>query len=150
MCEKSWTIHTEHCCCFVVLVRTIMFEQVCVARLEISLYTAGETCDSHVFMCPQSFQLNNCVWAVSGTCDEKLLYHVYHTCADDASRWLQHSRPPNNWAFSSCPMENECLNGHHTCSKNEQCFDAPIGYTCECKGGYARNNRFDVDITYVL
>lgn len=41
-----------------------------------------------------------------------------------------------NWAFMSCPPENECLNGHHDCNETQNCNDLPHGYKCTCKNGY--------------
>ncbi|KAL8608233.1 hypothetical protein ACOMHN_016688 [Nucella lapillus] len=41
------------------------------------------------------------------------------------------------WAFSHCPTENECSNGHHTCDvETQDCFDDLTSFRCECKQGY--------------
>lgn len=42
-----------------------------------------------------------------------------------------------SWHYNKCPPENECLNGHHTCSpKSEKCFDMEVGFDCKCGEGY--------------
>ncbi|KAH0631676.1 hypothetical protein JD844_006126 [Phrynosoma platyrhinos] len=45
-----------------------------------------------------------------------------------------------DWAFMSCPPENECLNGHHDCNETQNCNDLPQGYQCTCKNGYMLDN----------
>ncbi|XP_046832865.1 multiple epidermal growth factor-like domains protein 8 isoform X2 [Vespa crabro] len=46
-------------------------------------------------------------------------------------------KSPFSWHYVRCPMENECLNGHHTCSpKSEKCFDLDEGFECMCGDGY--------------
>ena len=41
------------------------------------------------------------------------------------------------WNYQSCPAENECLNGHHSCdSHSERCLDRPDGFECVCSDGY--------------
>lgn len=46
--------------------------------------------------------------------------------------------PPSfSWHYVQCPPENECTNGHHTCSpKSEQCVDMDVGFECICGSGY--------------
>lgn len=42
-----------------------------------------------------------------------------------------------SWHYVRCPPENECINGHHTCSpKSEKCFDLDEGFECMCGEGY--------------
>ncbi|XP_028050046.1 multiple epidermal growth factor-like domains protein 8 isoform X7 [Monomorium pharaonis] len=42
-----------------------------------------------------------------------------------------------SWHYVRCPPENECENGHHTCSpKSEKCFDLEEGFECKCGDGY--------------
>lgn len=42
-----------------------------------------------------------------------------------------------SWHYVRCPPENECNNGHHTCSsKSEKCFDLEEGFECLCGDGY--------------
>ncbi|XP_076755978.1 multiple EGF like domains 8 [Xylocopa sonorina] len=42
-----------------------------------------------------------------------------------------------SWHYVRCPPENECTNGHHTCSpKSEKCFDLEEGFECMCGDGY--------------
>ncbi|XP_078507442.1 multiple epidermal growth factor-like domains protein 8 isoform X2 [Lissotriton helveticus] len=48
--------------------------------------------------------------------------------------------PEMEWAFMSCPPENECLNDHHDCNKTQNCNDMPQGYECTCKNGYTLDN----------
>lgn len=46
-------------------------------------------------------------------------------------------RPKFSWHYVRCPPENECLNGHHTCSpKSEKCQDLEEGFRCVCGDGY--------------
>lgn len=45
--------------------------------------------------------------------------------------------PEFSWHYVRCPPENECTNGHHTCSpKSEKCFDSEEGFECMCGDGY--------------
>ncbi|XP_076675325.1 multiple EGF like domains 8 isoform X4 [Andrena cerasifolii] len=47
------------------------------------------------------------------------------------------SKPVFSWHYVRCPPENECTNGHHTCSpKSEKCFDLEKGFECMCGDGY--------------
>ncbi|CAN8178114.1 unnamed protein product [Coccothraustes coccothraustes] len=45
------------------------------------------------------------------------------------------------WAFLSCPPEDECENGHHTCGPSQVCRDLPEGFTCACRAGYSPDSR---------
>ncbi|XP_074390420.1 uncharacterized protein LOC141728024 isoform X2 [Zonotrichia albicollis] len=45
------------------------------------------------------------------------------------------------WAFLSCPPEDECENGHHTCGPSQVCRDLADGFTCACRAGYAMDSR---------
>ncbi|XP_037982411.1 multiple epidermal growth factor-like domains protein 8 [Motacilla alba alba] len=45
------------------------------------------------------------------------------------------------WAFLSCPPEDECENGHHTCAASQVCRDLPDGFTCTCRAGYSADSR---------
>ncbi|XP_074654134.1 multiple epidermal growth factor-like domains protein 8 [Tubulanus polymorphus] len=56
-------------------------------------------------------------------------------------QWINEAVSPPTWSFATCPAENECLNGHHTCRKEEQCRDKLNGFRCECKRGYKRSDR---------
>ncbi|XP_066023971.1 multiple epidermal growth factor-like domains protein 8 [Pocillopora verrucosa] len=58
---------------------------------------------------------------------------------------LQRSCPGRNasnhvsrvWASTLCPLENECLNGRHTCNRiTQDCVDLPEAFKCVCKAGY--------------
>ncbi|XP_050427055.1 multiple epidermal growth factor-like domains protein 8 [Adelges cooleyi] len=41
------------------------------------------------------------------------------------------------WYYISCPPENECENGHHSCDKeSEECVDQAEGFRCVCGKGY--------------
>lgn len=43
----------------------------------------------------------------------------------------------SSWHYQSCPPENECINGHHTCdSQSERCVDRSDGFACVCSDGY--------------
>ncbi|CAL4062050.1 unnamed protein product, partial [Meganyctiphanes norvegica] len=54
------------------------------------------------------------------------LRHSVHLLADDKS-----------WHYETCPPENECINGHHTCDPQSQvCVDMPQGYKCDCAHGF--------------
>ncbi|KAE8593599.1 hypothetical protein XENTR_v10019212 [Xenopus tropicalis] len=46
----------------------------------------------------------------------------------------------SDWAFMSCPPENECLNQHHDCNETQNCSDLPNGFQCTCKKGYTLHN----------
>lgn len=42
-----------------------------------------------------------------------------------------------SWHYVKCPSENECTNGHHTCSiSSEKCVDLDDGFECTCGDGY--------------
>ena len=45
------------------------------------------------------------------------------------------------WNFGKCPPENECLNGHHTCEKNEECTNLIEDFKCDCKSGFKRGDK---------
>lgn len=46
-------------------------------------------------------------------------------------------KPEFSWHYVRCPPENECINGHHTCSHtSEKCFDLEDGFECKCGDGY--------------
>lgn len=41
------------------------------------------------------------------------------------------------WYYISCPPENECVNGHHSCNpESEECVDLADGFHCVCGKGY--------------
>ncbi|XP_066597515.1 multiple epidermal growth factor-like domains protein 8 isoform X2 [Prorops nasuta] len=45
--------------------------------------------------------------------------------------------PKFSWYYVRCPAENECINGHHTCSpQSEKCVDLEKGFECVCGDGY--------------
>ncbi|KAM6319723.1 LOW QUALITY PROTEIN: multiple epidermal growth factor-like domains protein 8, partial [Podargus strigoides] len=44
------------------------------------------------------------------------------------------------WAFLSCPPEDECANGHHDCNATQDCRDLARGFRCACKSGYRLDN----------
>ena len=52
------------------------------------------------------------------------------------------STEPPSWSFGKCPPENECQNDHHTCDDSENCTDLDVGFRCECKTGYIRDDRY--------
>ncbi|XP_023931409.1 multiple epidermal growth factor-like domains protein 8 isoform X3 [Lingula anatina] len=56
----------------------------------------------------------------------------------------QYASGAPTWAYSACPPENECANGHHECKVNDDCVDEVQGYTCLCKTGYQRNTTTDL------
>ena len=44
------------------------------------------------------------------------------------------------WSFITCPGEDECQNGHHTCDNTSQfCEDKEVGFECQCKDGFNFN-----------
>ncbi|XP_063423029.1 multiple epidermal growth factor-like domains protein 8 [Mytilus trossulus] len=46
------------------------------------------------------------------------------------------------WSYISCPPENECINGHHTCNNvTQDCFDTLKGFNCSCKKGYREDSK---------
>ncbi len=46
------------------------------------------------------------------------------------------------WHFFSCPPEDECSNGHHSCDeRTEACVDTEEGFRCDCLDGYEREGR---------
>ncbi|XP_046588912.1 multiple epidermal growth factor-like domains protein 8 isoform X1 [Neodiprion lecontei] len=54
--------------------------------------------------------------------------------------------PKFSWHYVSCPPENECNNGHHTCSpQSEQCVDMEEGFKCICGSGYKSENTTAVN-----
>ena len=63
-------------------------------------------------------------------------------CVETLAMMLRMSQPPHSWAFSRCPAENECTNGHHSCTQNEDCSDVADGFQCDCKPGYTRSNQY--------
>ena len=45
-----------------------------------------------------------------------------------------------SWHYYTCPVENECLNGHHLCDAiSEVCVDQYDGFVCNCSDGYHRS-----------
>lgn len=41
------------------------------------------------------------------------------------------------WYYITCPPENECINGHHSCNpESEECVDLADGFHCVCGKGY--------------
>lgn len=69
-------------------------------------------------------------------------------CGSDSAPHPGHPPPPGlaqacgagaEWAFLSCPPENECLNGHHDCHESQECRDLPHGFRCACRSGYTRD-----------
>lgn len=56
----------------------------------------------------------------------------------------------NTWNFLTCPMENECLNSHHSCDlEKEDCTDLELGYKCQCKDGYELMYVIDNCVYYI-
>ncbi|XP_012063821.1 PREDICTED: multiple epidermal growth factor-like domains protein 8 [Atta cephalotes] len=56
------------------------------------------------------------------------------------------SKPDFSWHYVRCPPENECENGHHTCSpKSEKCFDLEEGFECKCGDGYKTETTWGND-----
>lgn len=54
--------------------------------------------------------------------------------------------PEFSWHYVRCPPENECENGHHTCSpKSEKCFDLEEGFECKCGDGYKTETTWGSD-----
>ncbi|XP_050462738.1 multiple epidermal growth factor-like domains protein 8 [Cataglyphis hispanica] len=54
--------------------------------------------------------------------------------------------PEFSWHYVRCPPENECENGHHTCSpKSEKCFDLVEGFECKCGDGYKTETTWGSD-----
>jgi len=46
------------------------------------------------------------------------------------------------WHYQSCPPENECLNGHHTCDpQSEKCLDQLDAFDCVCSEGYVADGH---------
>lgn len=79
-----------------------------------------------------------CNWTLSIDIDIFIMLN-----AENVLRWQEQAAPSTVWAFNVCPLENECTNGHHTCTINEQCIDADVGFNCKCKTGYQRTDRCD-------
>ncbi|XP_052789212.1 multiple epidermal growth factor-like domains protein 8 [Mya arenaria] len=51
------------------------------------------------------------------------------------------------WAYATCPPENECLNGHDNCDTDtEDCSDRLVGFLCTCKRGYKREDKDGVSV----
>ncbi|XP_026667029.1 multiple epidermal growth factor-like domains protein 8 isoform X3 [Ceratina calcarata] len=80
-----------------------------------------------------------------GTCE--MLYYQQFPQSDPQSSEISDnvtmlipnvmSKPIFSWHYVRCPPENECTNGHHTCSpKSEKCFDLEEGFECMCGDGY--------------
>lgn len=47
------------------------------------------------------------------------------------------------WYYISCPPENECENGHHSCNpESEECVDLAEGFHCVCGKGYQSDDNF--------
>lgn len=59
------------------------------------------------------------------------------TLTPEISQWMAQSDGPPTWFYLEKPLENECLNGHHTCDERyEECVDLADGFMCICKQGY--------------
>lgn len=57
--------------------------------------------------------------------------------------WLNSTSINPKWAFTSCPPEDECNNGHTKCDPGKEiCTDQANGYSCECRNGYVMNERY--------
>ena len=52
--------------------------------------------------------------------------------------WSVQATAAPTWNFDKCPAENECLNNHHTCEKNEDCTNLDEQFKCNCKTGFQR------------
>ena len=63
-------------------------------------------------------------------------------CAGPLLDWWQGKTELSSWSFVTCPLEDECTNGHNNCDINEVCINLPLGFMCECKPRFARNERF--------
>ena len=46
---------------------------------------------------------------------------------------------PATSSYMNSYTGNECEQGTHNCSRNEDCFDEKRGYRCECKAGFERD-----------
>ncbi|XP_023314938.1 multiple epidermal growth factor-like domains protein 8 isoform X2 [Trichogramma pretiosum] len=54
-----------------------------------------------------------------------------------------------SWNYMRCPPENECENGHHTCSpKSERCEDWEKGFKCMCGEGYKAEKIYSSNDKY--
>lgn len=46
------------------------------------------------------------------------------------------------WYYITCPPENECENGHHSCNQeSEECVDLLEGFHCVCGKGYQHDDK---------
>lgn len=127
---------------------------VCGLVLEASeLERCPEPC--HVYTrCSSCLEHAHCGWCAreghngDGICTEGALEHKQEhpsgsTCDIIYSSWRNDSQLTHadvvSWHYVSCPLENECINGHHNCDNvSEQCIDldTAVGYECVCADGY--------------
>ncbi|KAF7989739.1 hypothetical protein HCN44_008413 [Aphidius gifuensis] len=82
-----------------------------------------------------------------GTC--KMLYNKLNNINETLLFNDNNNNTNFSWHYVKCPRENECINGHHTCTKNsEKCVDLDDGFECTCGDGYKNetsllsNNEF--------
>lgn len=109
-------------------------------------YTQCATCLKNSYCGWCSVSLGNDTG--KGICTEGASYVItknvsLSTCNNLLSRVLQTEIPVGNiqWNYFSCPEENECANGHHTCDQlTEVCEDLPGGFNCFCAPGFKFNS----------
>ena len=69
---------------------------------------------------------------------------------DEVEFALLLSEKPPTWDFLTCPLENECLNGHNTCDPaSEVCVDSAADYECKCKAGFVEDKSATAKKRYV-
>ncbi|KAK6618955.1 hypothetical protein RUM44_003336 [Polyplax serrata] len=109
-----------------------------------------EAC-SHYNQCATCLKNSRCGWcSISGTmysgsgiCTEGILEgpsdNGRNSCEKLLLNFNNSTISPESvvWNYVSCPQENECENGHHTCNAvSEVCHDLPHGFQCVCGLGY--------------
>lgn len=98
--------------------------------------------------CSGCVKENHCGWCAEndqgkGTCMSGEYSEPYSekcgvslTSINEPPVIISNSSSKYTWAYALCPLENECLNGHHDCGEYEDCTDLPNGFSCTCKPGY--------------
>lgn len=114
---------------------------------EENLGHCPEPCSSYN-QCATCLKNSHCGWCSvlvgnysgEGTCMEGTLEKPFgdfdHSTCNGVSSF-QNFSDSISWHYASCPEENECINGHHTCdSISEVCLDLAQGFQCVCGHGY--------------
>lgn len=80
------------------------------------------------------FRSTHCGW-----CSSRLALSGEGQCRPGTMKGPVAGSCPGNltWNYVGCPLEDECLNAHHTCdSVSEVCEDLEIGFRCICAPGF--------------